>query len=82
MAFFSAWTHYLKLKNLTRLSTQISSSIKLKLGDLCLRKTSNSIKLETFKIFRPKFGKLVTKLELEFEKWKKLELAMCSNSEF
>ena len=82
MAFFSAWTHYLKLKNLTILSTQISSSIKLELNDLCLRKTFNAIELETLKIFRPKFGKLVTKLELEFEKLKKLEFAMCSNSEF
>ena len=79
MAFFSAWTHYLKLKNLTSLSKQISSSIKLELDDLCLRKTFTAIELETL---RPIFGKLVTKLELEFEKWKKLELAMCLNSEF
>ena len=43
---------------------------------------SNSIKLEILKTIRPKLGKLVSKFELKLEKWKKMELAMCSNSKF
>ena len=43
-----------------------------------VKANSNSIKLEILKIFRPKLGKLVSKLE----KWKKLELAMLSNLKF
>ena len=39
---------------------------------------SNSMKLEILEILGPKLGKLVSKLE----KWKKLELAMLSNSKF
>ena len=35
----SAWTSWSKLKNLIRLSTQFSSSIKLELYDLCVRQT-------------------------------------------
>ena len=42
----------------------------------------NLIKLEIREIFRTKLGKLVSKLELELKKWKKLELNMCSNSKF
>ena len=37
----------------------------------------NSIKREILEIFGPKLEKLVSKLEIKLEKWKKLELAMC-----
>ena len=37
-------------------------------------------KLEILGIFRPKLGKLVSKLVLKLEKWKILELAIYSNS--
>ena len=40
------------------------------------------IKLEIVEIFGPKLGKTVSKLELKLKKWKKLELAMYSNSKF
>ena len=40
------------------------------------------MKPEILEIFGPKLGKLVSKLELKLEKWKKLELAMRSNSKF
>ena len=40
------------------------------------------MKLEILEIFGPKLGKLVSKLELKLEKWKKLELNMRSNSKF
>ena len=39
----------------------------------------NAIRLEKFK---PKLGKLVSKLELKLEKWKKLELVKYLNSKF
>ena len=42
----------------------------------------NSIKFEIFIIFRPKIGKLVSKLELKLKKWNILELVACSNSKF
>ena len=35
---------------------------------------SNWITLEILKMFGPKLGKLVSKLEVELKKWKKLEL--------
>ena len=40
------------------------------------------MKLEIHEIFGPKLGKLISKLELKLEKWKKHELTMCSNSKF
>ena len=40
------------------------------------------MKLEILEIFGPKLGKLVSRLELKLEKWKKHELTMCSNSKF
>ena len=43
---------------------------------------SNLIKLEILEIFGPKLEKLVSKLELKLEKWKNLELDMCSSSNF
>ena len=45
---------------------------------------SNSIKVEitTWNIRDKTLGKLVSKLELKLEKWKKLELAMYFNSKF
>ena len=43
---------------------------------------SNSIRLEMIKKFKPILGKLFSKLELVPEKWKKLELAICSNTCF
>ena len=49
-------------------------------GRFVFKVNSNSIKLEILEIFRLKHGKLVSKLELKIEKWKNLELAMCSNS--
>ena len=39
-----------------------------------------SIELEIFDKFQPKLGKIVSKLGLKLEKWKKLELAMYLNS--
>ena len=46
------------------------------------KENSNSIILEILEIFRPTLEKLVSKLQLELEKRKKLELTMCSNSKF
>ena len=41
---------------------------------------SNSIKLKILDIFGPNLVKFVSKLEFKLKKWKKLELAMYSNS--
>ena len=43
---------------------------------------SNSVKLEIVEILLPKLGKIVSKLELKLEKWKKLELALCLKTKF
>ena len=78
----SAWASYSRLVNLTCLSTQISSSIKFKLHNLCWRQTWNQQNLKYWKNLDQLLGKLISKLELKLEKWKKLELTMYSNLKF
>ena len=63
-------------------SSQILSSIKLEINDLCFRATQTQLNLKFLRILRPKLGKLVRKLELQLKKWMRLKLDGCNNSKF